>query len=184
MSHSVLMQTYLEHKLELLRFLSKRLDSPSLAADLVQDLYLKLRGIKECPPIRDHRAYLFSMAANLATDHIRVEKRRGEILEEAQAVVWPQANELTPERHALARAEFDCLRVEIERLSPRGRQIFYLTRYEGKSQAEIAAQLGIGITTIYKDMKAVMSALLEARRQFHDPAPDDRESAGQKSELD
>ena len=33
-------------------------------------------------------------------------------------------------------------------------------------------------------MKAVMSALLEARANFTSPAPDSRESAGQESEPD
>ena len=55
--------------------------------------------------MRDRRAYLFTMAANLATDHMRVEKRRGEILAETDGAAWRQSEELTPERHAVARAE-------------------------------------------------------------------------------
>ena len=174
MQDSVLVETYLEHKLELLRFLSKRLGSPSLAADLAHELYLKLRSTTDLPPVRDRRAYLFVMAANLATDHVRVEKRRREIREEADGVLWHRSDELTPERHALGRAELAYLKKEIAKLDPRCRQAFYLSRYQGKSQAEIAEELGVGLTTVYKDLKAAMAALVAARRRFHGAQPEGR----------
>lgn len=173
MPDSVLVRTYLEHELELLRFLGKRLGSPSIAADIAQDLYLKLLRVEDPEPIRDRRAYVFGMAANLATDHLRVEKRRSEIRAEAEGVIWHRYDELTPERHAMARDELDHMKAVIARLDERCRQVFFLSRYEGKSQAQIAAELGIGVTTVYKDLKKVMSALLVARRQFHGQKNDD-----------
>ena len=176
--NSVLIETYLEHRLELLKFLGQRLGSSSLAADLAQDLYLKLQSDKEFPPVRDRRAYLFTTAANLATDHLRVEKRRGEILQQAQATVWPQANELTPEHHAAVGDEINHLAAAIAKLGPRCRRIFYLSRYEEKTQAQIAAELGVGITTVYKDLKTVMETLVAVRRQFHGPAADETDGRG------
>ena len=171
MQESALLRAYLEHEKDLLRFLVKRLGSRSLAADIAQDLYLKLhRGDDE--GIRDSRAYLFSMAANLATDHLRVEQRRAEIRADEIAVAWHRNDRLNPERHALGRAELDYMKAEIAKLDPRCRQIFYLNRYEGKSQAEIAEALGVGLTTVYKDLKKAMSALMSARRRFHDQSQD------------
>lgn len=166
MRESVLLEAYKEHEWELLRFLAKRLGSASLAADIAQDLYVKLLSAQEHPPIRERRAYLFSMAANLATDHLRVENRRREILAEADGLVWRQTDELTPERHAMARAEFLYLQSEVAKLPPRCRQVFYLNRFKGQTQAEIAETLGIGMTTVYKDLKQAISAMIAARRRF------------------
>ena len=171
MQNSVLIDAYLENVRELLQFLSKRLGSPSLAADLSHDIYLKLRRAEDLPPVRNSRAYLFRMAAHLATDRLRVEKRRAEIRDEACGVAWCKSDDLTPERHAMGQAELAYLEAQIARLDPRCRQVFYLNRYEGKSQAEIARHLGVGLTTVYKDLKTAMAALIAARRRFHGTSP-------------
>ena len=165
MQESVLLQAYLAHEWELRRYLSQRLGCPSLAADLTHDIYLKLRRSDDLPDVRDSRAYLFGMAANLATDHLRVEQRRREIRTEADGVVWHDRDERTPERHALNQAELDYIEAAAARLTPRCRQIFYLNRYEHKSQAEIAQELGLGLTTVYKELKTAMAALVAARRR-------------------
>lgn len=127
---SSLLRAYMEHERDLLRFLKSRLGSASLAADVAHDVYLKLRCIENVPPVRDSRAYLFSIAGNLATDYLRVEKRRHEIRAEAQGTIWDDRDELTPERHAMARAEVAYLEAEIAKLPARCKQVFYLNRYE------------------------------------------------------
>ena len=175
MRESMLLRAYREHEWELLRFLARRLGSAHLAADIAHDLYLKLLRAADHPDIRDRKAYLFGMAANLATDHLRVEGRRGEILAEAGRSLGHHADELTPERHALARAELEHLEKAIATLPERSRQVFHLNRYEGKSQAEIATILGLGATTVYKDLKLVMDTLIRARRCFRAVAADDAE---------
>ena len=174
MRESLLLRAYHEYEWELLGFLGRRLGSRSLAADIAHDLYVKLLRSDEDPSVRDRRAYLFTMAANLATDHIRVEKRRGEILAEADGVVWRQAEDLTPERHVMAKAELSHMEAAIANLPERCRQVFYMSRFEGLSQLEIAQRMGIGVTTVYKDLKRVLDALVQARRQFRDGAPSDK----------
>ena len=171
MRESVLINIYLEQRPHLLRFLSRRLGSPSLAEDLSQDLYLKLRRMSRQPSIRDARAYLFSMAANLATDYVRVETRRGQLRDAADGVAWLQSDERSPERYALGHAEFACLQAAAARLDPRCREIFYLIRYQGKTQAQVADALGVTRTTVYKDFKKALAALTAARRQFHNIPP-------------
>lgn len=174
MTDSGLLQAYRDHEWELLRFLARRLGSPATAADIAHDLYVKLLGEPELPQIRDSKAYLFGMAANLATDHLRVERRRGEILAEIDGVVWRRRDEMTPERHALARAELAFLATEIAGLPQRCREIFRLHRYEGLTQPQIADRLGIGITTVYKDLKLALETMLRARQRFRATAPQDK----------
>ena len=150
MRETLLLRAYHEYEWELLSFLGRRLGSRTLAADIAQDLYVKLLRTEEDPTVRDGRAYLFTMAANLALDHLRTEKRRGEILAEADGLVWRQAEDLTPERHVLAKAELAHVEAAIQALPERCRQVFYLSRFEGLTQEGIAARLGIGVTTVYK----------------------------------
>ena len=168
MSCAVLLQAFRECEPELLRFLGKRVGSSATASDIAQDLYIKLLRTKDIPPIENGKGYLFRMAANLAIDHVRVEGRRQEILEEADGIVWQQSDELTPERHVMARAELDHMKSVIGELAPRCRQVFYLSRFEGKTQAEISAILNIGVTTVYKDLKLAIETLLEARRAYQE----------------
>ena len=179
MRESVLLEAYREYEGELRRFLVRRLGSASLASDISQDLYVKLLNATEHPPIRDRRNYLFSMAANLATDHLRVEARRREILDEVDGLVWRRTDELTPERHAMARGELLHLQREIAKLSPRCREIFYLNRFQGQTQAQIAEILGIGLTTVYKELKAALAAMIEARRSFGQTGEQDEEQEKQ-----
>jgi RNA polymerase sigma factor (sigma-70 family) len=178
MQESALLQAYREHEWELQRFLARRLGSVHLASDIAHDLYLKLLGVTDHSEIRDRKAYVFGMAANLATDHLRVEGRRGVILAESGGTVWQQSDELTPERHALARAELRHLETVIAELPERCRQVFHLHRYEDRTQAEIAAILGLGATTVYRDLRLVMATLLRARRRFQAVEPDADSDAG------
>lgn len=161
-----MIQAYREHERELLRFLARRLGSMHLAADIAQDLYVKLLGAADLPDIRDRRAYLFRMAANLATDHLRAERRRREILAGAGAVLRWQTDELTPERYVLARAELRHLESVIAGLPKRCRQVFDLHRCEGRSYAQIAAILKLGSTTVHKDLKLALDRLVRARWGF------------------
>ncbi|GAB0153352.1 RNA polymerase sigma factor [Marinobacterium sp. BA1] len=176
LKNSTLLHAFMECKPDLLRFLKRRLGSSSLAVDMVHDQYLKICDMKDQPSVGNHKAYLFGMAANLATDHLRTENRRSEILQEASGVVWQETDELSPERHTLAKAELAYLAQAAAGLSDRTRHIFHLSRYEGKSQAEIAEQLGVGLTTIHKDLKTAMAVLRAARRRFHDQAPGDNQA--------
>jgi len=176
MSQSLLLAAFHQHEWELLRFLQKRLGSASLATDIAHDLYVKLLRVEQPPPVRDYRAYIFTLAANLATDHLRVEGRRAEILREAHAVVWTERDDLDPERHALARAELAFMANAIAALPERSRRAFYLSRYEGRTQKEIAAILGTSLTSVYKDLRTALDALIVARRRFRDlPSGDDGE---------
>ena len=163
---TILQRAFIEYERELVGFLAARLGCRSLAADIAQDIYLKLSRAGDAQTVRNNRAYLFSIAANLATDHLRVEQRRTELKTQHEGVAWRQTDELTPERHALGRAELVYLEREIATLDQRCRRVFYLHRYEGKSQAQIAAAMGLGLTTVYKDLKKAMTHLVDARRRF------------------
>ncbi|ART79682.1 RNA polymerase sigma factor [Oceanisphaera avium] len=165
-SHTALIQSYLDCQRELTHFLVRRTGSFSLTGDLVHDLYLKLCHLREPVIITNQRAYLFSMAANLATDHARVENRRRQILEEEGGLMWTQNCERGPEHEAFINAELHFVIAALATLSERTRKVLYLSCYEGKYQADIAAELGISISTVFNDLKRSTAAIAQAKKHF------------------
>lgn len=154
-----------------MRFLARRLKCAFTARDLVQELYLRLLKIENPAAIQNRRAYLFRVAANLATDHQRVEERRTELLRESRDLLTDPAHTVTPERIALARTELERLRRVVEALPPLSRKIFYLNRFEGMPQREIAQQLNVSVTTVEKHIRKVLEHLARARDREENPRP-------------
>lgn len=157
------MQTYRTNERDLVRFLARRLRCLFTAHDLAQEIYLKLHSLDHPAAIGNPRAYLFRIAANLATDHLRTESRRSALLAEAQDMLWHGAPEATPERSLIARQELARVRAAVAELSPTSRKIFFLNRFEGKTQREIAAAMGVSLTTVEKHIRKVLHRLAEAR---------------------
>lgn len=64
--------TFLNSRPQIQRFLNQRLHCQETAADLVQDIYLRLMLLKP-PPCSETevRAWLFTVASNLSIDHVR-----------------------------------------------------------------------------------------------------------------
>ncbi|WP_282010073.1 RNA polymerase sigma factor [Nitrospina watsonii] len=163
MNHSALLNAYYEYEADLLRFLSHRLKCGFAAKDLVQEVYLRLLKIKNPTGIENRKAYLFRIASNLATDHIRVEARRAELLRECRDVLIRSENKVTPEREALARWELKLYQKAVQELPPLSRKIFYLNRFAGKPQRAIAKEVGVSVTTVEKHIRRVLDHLAATR---------------------
>ena len=163
MANSALLQTYRAYQGDLIRFLARRLRCAFTARDLAQDIYIKLHELNGPVDPQARKAYLFRVAANLATDYLRSERRRAELLSEAKDILWAPNDTLTPERLAIGREDIERLRRAAEGLSPLSREIFRLNRFEGKTQREIAEALGVSLTTVEKHIRKVLDRLAEAR---------------------
>lgn len=163
MSEPRLIETFKENERDLVRFLIARLKSAFTAHDLAQELYIKICSLNETVPIRNNRAYLFRMAANLAIDHLRREARHTEILAEAKEFLGDDVDPTTPERTLLAREELARLERAMAELPPLSRKIFYLNRFEDISQREIAAIVGLSPTAVFKHIRNVVDHLAKVR---------------------
>lgn len=163
MPESPLIESYRMNERDLVRFLARRLKCIFTAHDLAHEIYLKLHSLDDAVAIGNPKAYLFRIAANLATDHLRTENRRSAILAEAHDMLWGGTAETTPEQSLIAREELARLRAAVAELSPTSRQIFFLNRFGGKTQREIAAAMGVSLTTVEKHIRKALHHLAAAR---------------------
>ena len=164
LTYSDLQSVFMEARADLERMLRRRLGSPHAAADLTQDIYLRLRRITAPLPDRHQaRAYLFRMAGNLVTDHARVEGRRAELL--AGNVVLFEGICDGPEHDALTRDQMRLVEDALSELPPRCKDVLYMSRMEGKTHAEIAAELGVSKSLVEK---YAVRALLHCRARLNE----------------
>jgi RNA polymerase sigma-70 factor (ECF subfamily) len=163
MSNSTLLDSYREYERDLLRFLMRRLRCAFTARDLAQDIFLKIGDVEDPDAVRNPKAYLFRMAANLATDHQRTEIRRAELIEEVHDLLWGGADTRTPERAAIAREEIGKVMRAAEQLPPLTREIFRLNRFEHRQQRDIAKHLGVSLTTVENHIRTALTILAKAR---------------------
>lgn len=162
-----LMHVFDDHAGDLRRFLLSRVACEATAADLTQETFLRLTQIPNYRAIENLRAYLFRIAANLATDHLRARTRRTTSSEkEATLLDFPDSAS-TPEAALLAKQELIVALEALAELSPLCRQIFVLNRFEGLPHRKIADQLSICTSTVEKN---IARALNHCRRRLNESA--------------
>jgi RNA polymerase sigma factor (sigma-70 family) len=99
---------------------------------------------------------------NLLVEHARHARivpmeRLGEI----EALRIP-SEEPGPERHVTARQELERLLVIVEGLPEQSRRAFCLQKFNGMSQREIAAEMGISEKTVEKHLASALVRVLKA----------------------
>ena len=148
---------------DLLRFLTGKVQCSSAAADLLQELYLRIVTLARPEAVRDPRSFLYTSAKNLAIDYLRKKERalpRSQPLEEALLI--PTAE---PDAEATidAKKRLAAVLKAIEELPARQRAAFVLFKFEHKTYEEIAALLRISVRTVEHH---ISKAMAHCRRRF------------------
>ncbi|MGD1877734.1 MAG: RNA polymerase sigma factor [Kiloniellaceae bacterium] len=162
MARTLLLRIFQEHERDLRAFMAARLRCPFTAHDLAQELYLKVSSLENRLEIANARAYLFRMAANLVVDHQRRQQRQGSLLAEAEALLWGGEG-FSPERQVMAQQDLRALVAAVEQLPPATRRIFKRNRFDGRTQREIAEELGISQTAVEKHIRKALGRLAAHR---------------------
>ena len=161
-----LLRTFQQSYSELRRFLQRVTGSRERAEDLTHDVYLRLSTAETGATVRDGRAYVFRVAANLAADYGRRQQRRGlhqPMDDVADLLADPVPN---AERVELARERLRLVDAALMELPNAVRQALLLNRVEGLGHAEIARRLGLSESTIAKH---ITRALLHCRKRTERP---------------
>jgi RNA polymerase sigma-70 factor (ECF subfamily) len=157
-------QTYEENRDAIYRYLVALGAKPSVAQDLTQELFLKLYStIGKGKQIENVRAWMFTVASNLALNYLRSESYRpslsGEDVRrwlETQTQPGPD-----PEKALLERERSVALQEAISALSPQQRVCLHL-RAEGFRYREIAKILGVTVPTVAEFLRRAISKLRRA----------------------
>ncbi len=156
-------EVFLSIRSKLERVIASKVGDQTVAADLTQDLYLRLERV-DARLANDDEAqrYLIRMAVNASIDHLRVEGRRLELLE-GVVDLFDDVDPHSPEEAALTDDQIRVVDRALDELPEKCRQMLFLSRVEGLTHAEIAAQMGVSKVLVEK---YVARALLHCRARL------------------
>ncbi|WP_208417442.1 RNA polymerase sigma factor [Sphingopyxis panaciterrae] len=166
MSSSGLMQTFMQIRPALHRFLIARGTSAAEAEDVLQEISLRL-STDAIGPVADPRAYLYKMASNQFQLHRRTEQRRTRREEDWVDSTSEEMREIDPgasaELQLIQREQIAILRAALDGLPERTRWVFLQFRVEGEAQKQIAATLGISVSAVEKHLTRAYGAIASTK---------------------
>jgi RNA polymerase sigma factor (sigma-70 family) len=150
----------------LMAFFLRRLGNRSDAEDLTQQTFERLVRSETFDPNRQVAGYIFRIAVNLLRDR-KKEAGYKKILPFASfdpALVERISQEISedrePERVLLGRESLLEVLKCLDELGGRTKNVFILYRLEGMKQKDIAELLGMGLSTVEKDVMVAMNLLV------------------------
>lgn len=154
------------------RFLRARLRNDDGADDVLQDLWMKIRGL-DAGPILEPLAYIYGMAENSVLDRKRAAGRRT-----ARELDWTETQiagtlaspaDAAPsaERILVARDYLRRVNARLDGLPERTAFIFRAVRIDGRPQKELAANLGISLSAIEKHLQRAYREIVAVRDELN-----------------
>lgn len=149
----------------LLRQLLRRGRSHEDAEDLIQDAFVRLAEYCRTAEVRNEAAFLERTVANLSIDRYRHYARHPSVdapieeLAETLPLLDPQP---APDEVCAAQERLDTVTRVLDAVGTRTREV-YLAHRAGYSHRELAAEFGVSISTIEKDIARAVVALMDMR---------------------
>ncbi|TKR55175.1 sigma-70 family RNA polymerase sigma factor [Allopusillimonas ginsengisoli] len=157
---------YSHHHGWLYGWLRRRLGCPHNAADLLQDIYLRVIVSGRTPPADQARPHLMQIAKGMVIDRYRRQQIEQAYLE--ALAQQPKGYAPSPEERAIALNVLVRICAVLDGLAPKVRETFLLSRFEGLTYGEIAERENISVATVRKYMLKAMVACFSA---LNDGAP-------------
>lgn len=137
---------YARHE-QLQKYLFWHVRSKEIAEELAQETYLRFLKHPNPKQILDLNAFLFTIAANLARDHLRALKR-----EQSREFIGLDTELADPQPHTEELIAHHCLERQLQlaivNLPQKTQQVFLLYHAEDLSYKQIAAHLNISTRTV------------------------------------
>jgi len=141
--------------------LTRQFGSEELASETLHETWLHLQRQGDAGPIQSGPAFLLRIAANIAKDRRRAERRQA-LRSEINAALEIADPAPGPAQEAQARLDLDVVERAIRELPERTRIILIASRLEGLTHQAIADQLGISRRTVLYELNRAV-AHLDAR---------------------
>ncbi len=171
MSLKELNAIFLAQRANLCRFVAARLRNEAMAEDIVQEVWLKIEKSTTPEVIDNPDGYLFTIANRLCLDVIRQQKRQ-KVREEK----WTEqtttkldgiatSQEQDAESMLLQAERIRKVRLAISKLPTKSQQAFKLHRMQEMSHKEVAAEMGISVSTVEKHIIRAMKELVQTLKE-------------------
>jgi RNA polymerase sigma-70 factor (ECF subfamily) len=160
------------------------------AEDLAQEVFLRVyRGRKKYHPRAKFSTWLFTIANNLALNHLRNRQRKPVVplnLRDSGPLGPRPAEQMVPDRerpptHHLAQQELaEVVKRALETLNERQKVAVVLNKFEDMNYAEIADVMGLTTKAVKSLLSRARENLRVALREYiymDQPVPDDEEGA-------
>ncbi len=161
MSGKDIKRLFLAHRREIQAFLTRKLRSPDLAADLTQETFIRYAQQSGSGAVIEERSYLFRTANNLAIDHIRMERRRQTTATPHESLAEHPEDAPGIDRAYEAKQELAQLQAIIGELPLLTRQCFLLVRAEGMTYSEAADLLEVSPSTVQKHLSRAVRHVMQ-----------------------
>jgi RNA polymerase sigma-70 factor (ECF subfamily) len=161
---SLVERLFAEHGSALQAFLLRRVRRRPIAAELAQEVYVRMLRVPDMGAVRNPEAYLYTVASNLAKEHVREERQADSALDVDDPLIQAQLAELPVlGGHLDAERRLKRLREVLEQLPPKCHAAVVLQYWQGLSYQEIAERLGISTHMVKKYLSR---ALTHCRRRM------------------
>lgn len=160
-----LIKLYLQKRPKLLRFLLVRFRDDTIAEDVLQNVYIKLKKASFDQPIHNDEGFLVRLTNNAALDYLKQSARR-----KSRDHTWselrtqsiggepihdqPEADRVVDGRKKVTR-----LAGLIQQLPPKCREVFIAHKLRGVSYSDIAQNMGISRSMVEKHMTKALRFL-------------------------
>lgn len=151
--------TAAELRTALVAFFYRRCNNPAEAEDLAQDVLVRSLGNRHWASTEHLHAYVFHVAENCWRDRGRRKVVRS-LASDVLSQPFP-SDGLSPERIVLSQDQLVRAVAILETLAERTRDIFMLCRFEGMRKADVAATLGISMSSVDKHLSKALAALVK-----------------------
>lgn len=154
---------YRDHASNLTGWLRRRYgDGPLEPEDVTQAAFSQIAGLESLDHIQNLRAFVYTIAANLAVSNIRTGARTRRLVESELSFSGVDAENLTPERVYEAKERLAHVSQAFSELPERQQDIVIRCRLLGQTYSQISEQTGWSLGTIAADVKSAMLALASA----------------------
>jgi RNA polymerase sigma factor (sigma-70 family) len=137
-------QLYLRYEKKLYNYLLKTVRDASLAADLFQEVFLKLHRFRDqYDPRQSFAPWFFTIAANTMKNAFRAQRGAHEEILTEEIQDEKQSTVSGPDRHVEAEELGGAIEKALSELPQNQREVILLSKMEGFSYGEIAQVLGM-----------------------------------------
>ncbi len=158
-SESAFKELFRRYYSSLFYFARRRVQDEDLVRDLLQDVFLKLwAGRENLDENKSIKSFLFTITNNLIIDHFRKTSSHHVSFDDLAELISFRADQVSESESERA----EQLRLFIDQLPEPIQAVYFLSKYEGYKNQEIAEILGISVKTV----EARMTRLIKAVRGF------------------